>query len=80
MINLKNIKVQNNTIYADIIPVSVQDKPFKIEIDTQSREIIKNTRGKMDSYVHFAFITLLKSYDNTKHGKVMPKEDVVAWY
>ena len=34
-------KIKNNIIYADIIPISDEDKPFKIEIDIKSRKIIK---------------------------------------
>lgn len=80
MINLKDIRLENDTIFAKVIPASKEDKPFDLVINAKKREIVKNTHGKMDDYVYFAMNSLLRSYDNTQRGKSMPKEDVVAWY
>ena len=81
MLRLENIRLINGIIYADVIPISDEDKPFKIEIDPIARRVIKHTNIEVDSYVIFAFSSLMRYYDSTKSNKrkKLPKRTTVAF-
>lgn len=78
MITLKNIKIINNIISANVETVEAHPEQFQIEIDLVEKKIVKNTRGKIDQVVTMAMAKLIKLADEM-NGNV-PTEAESVWY
>ena len=78
MLRLMNIVRNGNIVSAIVTIVEADPETFEISVDIEKREIIRNTRGKMDSYVSMARNKLIDVA--LRSGKKLPKETVCVWY
>ena len=77
MIKLRNIKIDNNIIEADVDIVATDKQTFKIEVDVKKQVIVKCTR-KDDMFVFQALAKLVKLYE--ENGNKLPSKSESIWY
>ena len=78
MINLSNIKKENNLISADVETVETHPSYFNIVVDLEEEKVVKNTNTAFNTDVIMALGRFVKLSE--EYGDNLPKTATSVWY